>query len=172
MQYHSPIDVILYNFGWLFAILEYLIILISVSAAVFYLCRGWRQAEPEFDEMRSPSEEPDELYLLVKNVIDNFPPEFRDILNDLEVVISNKDSGLIAGIYRGVPLTRKTTPLFDLSGIGHKPAQMILYKPAIYRLVEEKGYSLPDIINHVIAHEVGHAIGYSDDEIYSLAGRI
>ncbi len=115
----------------------------------------------------------DEFDSIVREVIEGLPQEFRDALDERNIVIAVKDMpdsadppdfmrGRVLGFYHGVPLRRR-------GGDGHAlwPDRIVIYKSLI-----ERYSSTPDqareLLRRVVFHEIGHFFGLSDEELRRL----
>jgi predicted Zn-dependent protease with MMP-like domain len=66
----------------------------------------------------------------------------------------------LLGLYRGVALNQKS--LLDVS---HDIDMIFLYRRAILDYWCESGEPLSHIVRHVLIHEVGHHLGFSDEDM-------
>jgi predicted Zn-dependent protease with MMP-like domain len=66
----------------------------------------------------------------------------------------------LLGLYRGVALNRKS-----LLDVAHDIDMIVLYRRAILDYWCETGEPLSRIVRHVLIHEVGHHLGFSDDDM-------
>lgn len=69
----------------------------------------------------------------------------------------------LTGLYRGTPLTRKSTQ--DTPG---EPDTILLYREPILLEWIETGEDLFRLVRNVLLHEVGHHFGLSDEDIERL----
>jgi predicted Zn-dependent protease with MMP-like domain len=111
---------------------------------------------------------------LVAEAIDALPPEFRDRLSNVAVVIEDwadhetlhavgaNHPAQVLGFYRGVPQSKRTHS-YGLT----LPDKIVLYRRPIQlrsRSVEE----LRQSINHVLRHEIAHHFGIGDTRLRDL----
>ncbi len=71
----------------------------------------------------------------------------------------------ILGLYRGVSI--------GLKGVGDSgalPDMIFLYRRPILDYWVETYEPLPDIVRHVLIHEIGHHFGFSDEEMEKIEG--
>jgi predicted Zn-dependent protease with MMP-like domain len=66
----------------------------------------------------------------------------------------------LLGLYRGVALPRR-----GVNTIRRSNDMIYLYRRPLLDYWCETGESLPDIIRHVVIHEIGHHFGFSDDDM-------
>ena len=66
----------------------------------------------------------------------------------------------LMGLYRGVALSRKS--LFDVS---QDIDMIMLYRRPILDYWCETGEALSRIVRHVLIHEIGHHLGFSDEDM-------
>lgn len=70
----------------------------------------------------------------------------------------------LTGLYHGVDLTQAS-----VSDPSPRPAEVFLYRrPILDEWVERGDVSLPDLVEHVLVHEIGHHFGLSDDDIHAI----
>ena len=91
---------------------------------------------------------------LVISVVDMPPP---DLLDQLETA----DPMTLTGLYEGVPLPQKS--------VAHQafgPDLIWLFRLPILAEWRDRGnVDLPDLVSHVLVHELAHHFGWSDDDI-------
>lgn len=103
---------------------------------------------------------------LVAAALNDLPPEFRHQMENVEVVVEHLPSrelerafgGLLLGLYRGVPLTRRSV-------VGSQLPDLIsLYKDNIEEVcvTEEE---IRDQVYRTVVHEVGHHFGLSEEQL-------
>ena len=117
----------------------------------------------------------DEFEALVKDALKELPKEFKDKLQNVDVVIEEdldmdtvKTLGLGAkgrflGLYQGVPLKDRT----QYYGIV-MPDKITLYKQNIELACEAGGLDIREEVKHVIQHEIAHHFGISDKHLKDL----
>jgi predicted Zn-dependent protease with MMP-like domain len=66
----------------------------------------------------------------------------------------------LLGLYRGIALPRRGVNMTRRSN-----DMIYLYRRPLLDYWCETGESLPDIIRHVVIHEIGHHFGFSDDDM-------
>jgi predicted Zn-dependent protease with MMP-like domain len=69
----------------------------------------------------------------------------------------------LSGLYRGVPLTSR-----GVADVRETPDRIMLYRQAILLEWIEEDMSLPDLVRHVLIHEIAHHFGWSDEEIEAI----
>lgn len=107
---------------------------------------------------------------LVENALDGLPPEIKDALNNIDVVVEDwadrrllDEMGLhsrseLLGLYQGVPLTERE------GGGPMLPDRIVLYQRAIEAVCDTE----QDVVEQVrltVLHEVGHYLGMSEDHL-------
>ena len=113
----------------------------------------------------------------VSRAIDEIPEEFRQKMENVEVLVEDfPDEETLAslgiesvwgllGLYVGVPLTGQS--FFSVSVL---PDRIYLYRKPILRAAGQ-GRSVVDIIREVVVHELGHHLGFDDEELENMARR-
>ena len=111
---------------------------------------------------------------LVARAVDDLPEEFRDRLENIDVVVQDeptaeqlRTSGLgrgqtLLGLYEGVPLTRRSR------GYGMVPPDMItiFQKPIKARCRSDA--QVKKEIQRVVQHEIAHHFGIGDPRLRQL----
>jgi len=69
----------------------------------------------------------------------------------------------LLGLYRGHSLPEKS-----LNDSGATPDLVYLYRRPILDYWCESGETLANVVRHVLIHEIGHHVGFSDDEMEAL----
>ena len=108
---------------------------------------------------------------LVADALHSLPQEFRERLENIEVVVEDKPTpekltevGLgpgdtLYGLYEGVPLTRRTTSYGLVL-----PDKISIYQ----RPIESSCYSDEEIkrkVRRVVQHEIAHYFGFDDEQL-------
>ncbi len=106
---------------------------------------------------------------LVAEALDGFPEEFRQQMENVEVVVENRPSlelqrnfgGLLLGLYHGVPLTRRSVMA------SHMPDLISLYKDNIAKLCSTED-EIREQVYRTVVHEVGHHFGLSEQQLEDI----
>ena len=116
-----------------------------------------------------------EFETIVKGVLEELPKEFKDKLQNIDIVIEEEldmeavkrlglgAKGRLLGLYQGVPLKDRT----HYYGMV-MPDKITLYKQNIESSCEEGGSDIREEIKHVIQHEIAHHFGISDKRLKDL----
>jgi len=109
---------------------------------------------------------------LVKKSLDELPDEFKKRLDNVEIVVEDwpspsivkkmGGSRYILGLYRGVPLPRRGKHYAFVL-----PDMITIFKGPIKRMARTRG-SLEETIRRVLIHEIGHFLGFSEDELRKM----
>ena len=117
----------------------------------------------------------EEFETIVKGVLEELPKEFKDKLQNIDVVIEEEldmeavkrlglgAKGRLLGLYQGIPLKDRT----HYYGMV-MPNKITLYKQNIERSCEASGLDIREEIKHVIQHEIAHHFGISDKRLKDL----
>ena len=112
---------------------------------------------------------------VVKEALQELPPQFRNALENVDVVIEDEPDlgavvrlglgakGRLLGLYQGVPLKNRT----HYYGMV-MPDKITLYKLNIERASRERRTDLCGEIKHVVQHEIAHHFGISDSRLRDL----
>ena len=110
------------------------------------------------------------LESMVREALDELPPQFRDALDNLVVSVEDRASerdrrgrrGVLLGIYRGTPLT--------LRGSSYNmvvPDTIVVFQRPLERMADDEG-QLYELVRHTVFHEIAHHFGISDDRLREL----
>lgn len=110
---------------------------------------------------------------LVREALDTLPQKFKEILNNVDIVVSDeptplqkqkmhlRPSVLLYGLYEGIPQTERG------NYTGVLPDKITIFRLAI----EKSATSEDDIkeqVRRTVLHEIGHHFGMSDRELRDL----
>ena len=100
---------------------------------------------------------------MVGEALDGLPPELGRVMRNVAVTV-DLDGGPrgLLGLYRGVPLTRRTT---HYSGV--LPDQITIYRKAICAICTTEDEVI-DQVRRTVIHEVGHHFGIGDAHLREL----
>ncbi len=116
-----------------------------------------------------------EFEQLVARAFDELPAEYKDKLENIDIVIEDLPDidtarklglgtrGRLLGLYQGVPLKNRT----HYYGMV-MPDKITLFKANIERACGQKGERVYDEIKHVLEHEIAHHFGISDKRLRDL----
>ncbi len=116
-----------------------------------------------------------EFETIVKGVLEELPKEFKDKLQNIDIVIEEEldmeavkrlglgAKGRLLGLYQGIPLKDRT----HYYGMV-MPDKITLYKQNIERSCEAGESDIHEEIKHVIQHEIAHHFGISDKRLKDL----
>lgn len=126
-------------------------------------------------DCRAPSL--DEFQAMAEEAWNALPAQFRAMCGDVVLVVQDfapdevlDDMGIenpfeLSGLYQGVELTQKS--VMDTG--GHGPDMVFLYRrPLLDEWCENGEITLPELITHVLVHEIGHHFGFSDEDMHRL----
>ncbi len=121
----------------------------------------------------------DAIEALARVVIARLPVVFRDHLEDVVLRVEEfadqetldelevEDPFALSGLYSGRPLTEKSS-----MDSGTLPDMIHLYRRALIDEWADTGLSLEALIAHVVIHEIGHHLGYSDAEMAAIESAV
>jgi predicted Zn-dependent protease with MMP-like domain len=112
---------------------------------------------------------PAEFEALVETALAKLPPEFRDLLENVAVIVEEEPSdddyeiadedGELLGIFRGVALPDRSWEQLPVL-----PNTIAIFRGPILRVSASREEALREIRETVI-HELGHYFGLDDDEM-------
>lgn len=105
---------------------------------------------PRFDEM-------------VLEALDGLPEELGRLMSNVAVTVEHDrgPAGLL-GLYRGIPLTRRTTTY-----AGVLPDRITIYRQAICAICRSD-QEVVEQVRRTVVHEVGHHFGIGDARLREL----
>jgi len=111
---------------------------------------------------------------LVARAIDSLPAEFRERLENVDIVVADmptraqmknlkgKRGKMLLGLYEGVPLTERTL------GYGFvAPDKITIFQKPIETVCRNDTQVVSEI-QRVVRHEIAHHFGISDDRLEEL----
>ena len=116
-----------------------------------------------------------EFEKLARNALEELPDEFKDKLDNVDIVIEDEvdmdtvraaglgGAGRLLGLYQGVPLKNRT----HYYGMV-MPDKITLFKNNIERSCGASVTNVREEIKHVIQHEIAHHFGISDKRLRDL----
>ena len=104
-----------------------------------------------------------EFEVLTKGVLKKLPKEFKEKLQNVDVVIDCSAGGRFLGLYEGIPLDKRTTSYGLVM-----PDKITLFKKNIELECKERGLDIRKEIKHVIQHEIAHHFGISDKRLRDI----
>jgi predicted Zn-dependent protease with MMP-like domain len=156
------------HLGGLATIVVGALAIILITAWVTTAMIGDEMPEPEFRRLVDRSEAlaslpppdypPSEFDLLVMEAIDNLPPEFRRLLEDTPVVISNlgEEHGAY-GMYMGGTVARDIYP-----------DRIVIYQDTLERDFGHSPALLRAQVERVVQHELAHHLGWNEQGVRGL----
>ena len=102
---------------------------------------------------------------LVREAIDELPADIRSEMSNVAVVVEDEPppGQRLLGLYRGVPLTRRTT-----SYAGVAPDKITIYRGPLERLYGADQAELRREVRRVGRHEIAHHFGISDQRLVDI----
>src|SRR5689334_5521092 len=106
--------------------------------------------------------EPERFEAMVEEALDGLPEELGEIMSNVAVTVEDAGPPGLLGLYRGIPLTRRTTAYG-----GVLPDRITIYRRAICRVCRTE----EDVVEQVrktVVHEIGHHFGIDDRRLREL----
>ncbi len=106
---------------------------------------------------------------LVRRALDDLPPQFRDRMRNIEVVVDDepseeqrpRDGGELLGLYEGVPLTGRGAME------PYVPDRISIFRGPIERMASSP-HKQAEIVRDTVVHEIAHHFGISDERLREL----
>lgn len=107
--------------------------------------------------------EPEHFEAMVAEALDGLPEELGQLMSNVAVVVEHGRGprGLL-GLYRGIPLTSRTTAY-----AGVLPDRITIYRRAICAICATEA-DVVDQVRRTVVHEVGHHFGIGDSRLREL----
>jgi predicted Zn-dependent protease with MMP-like domain len=107
--------------------------------------------------------EPERFEAMVGEALDTLPSELRRLMRNVAVTVDhdNGPAGLL-GLYRGVPLTRRTSHYSAVL-----PDRITIYRRAICAVCRTD-VEVVEQVRRTVIHEVGHHFGIDDARLHDL----
>jgi predicted Zn-dependent protease with MMP-like domain len=100
---------------------------------------------------------------MVGEALDGLPTQLGRLMRNVAVTVEHDDgpTGLL-GLYRGVPLTERTTYY-----AGALPDRITIYRQAICAICRTD-LEVVEQVRRTVVHEVGHHFGIDDARLHEL----
>lgn len=100
---------------------------------------------------------------MVNEALDGLPADLGRVMRNVAVTVEHEPGppGLL-GLYRGVPLTRRTTHY-----AGVLPDRITIYRHAICAICHTEA-DVVEQVRRTVIHEVGHHFGIDDARLHEL----
>lgn len=107
--------------------------------------------------------DPERFEVMVTEALDGLPDDLGDLMINVAVTVEHEEGprGLL-GLYRGVPLTRRSTFY-----AGALPDRITIYRRAICAVCISEA-EVVEQVRRTVIHEVGHHFGIGDARLREL----
>ena len=107
--------------------------------------------------------DPERFEEMVSEALDELPADLGTLMSNVAVTVEHTEgpAGLL-GLYRGIPLTRRTTAY-----AGVLPDRITIYRRAICALCRTE-QEVVERVGRTVVHEVGHHFGIDDARLREL----
>jgi predicted Zn-dependent protease with MMP-like domain len=100
---------------------------------------------------------------MVGEALDGLPPKLRRMMGNVAVTVDHDTGPMgVLGLYRGIPLTRRTS-----NYAGVLPDQITIYRQAICAICNTDA-DVVEQVRRTVIHEVGHHFGIGDAHLREL----
>ncbi|SOD74590.1 predicted Zn-dependent protease with MMP-like domain [Jatrophihabitans sp. GAS493] len=100
---------------------------------------------------------------MVSVALDGLPPKLGRVMRNVAVTVDQDSPQLgILGLYRGVPLTARTSHYSAVL-----PDQITIYRHAICAVCRNE-QEVVEQVRRTVIHEVGHHFGIGDERLHEL----
>jgi predicted Zn-dependent protease with MMP-like domain len=107
--------------------------------------------------------DPDRFEVMVAEALDGLPPKLGRLMRNVAVTVDLDTPALgLLGLYRGVPLTKRTSHYSAVL-----PDRITIFRHAICAICNSEDEVIEQVRRTVI-HEVGHHFGIGDGRLHEL----
>jgi predicted Zn-dependent protease with MMP-like domain len=107
--------------------------------------------------------DPQRFEAMVAEALDGLPAELGQLMSNVAVTVEHDEGPVgLLGLYRGIPLTRRTTRY-----AGVLPDQITIYRRAICAVCHSD-HEVVEQVRRTVVHEVGHHFGIADARLREL----
>jgi predicted Zn-dependent protease with MMP-like domain len=107
--------------------------------------------------------DPERFEAMVREALDGLPLELGKLMSNVAVTVEHDEGPVgLLGLYRGIPLTRRTT-----SYAGVLPDRITIYRRAICAVCRSDR-EVVEQVRRTVIHEVGHHFGIDDARLREL----
>jgi predicted Zn-dependent protease with MMP-like domain len=107
--------------------------------------------------------DPERFEAMVAEALDGLPAELGELMSNVAVTVEHRAGPVgLLGLYRGIPLTRRTTAY-----AGVLPDRITIYRLAICAICSTD-QEVVDQVRRTVIHEVGHHFGIGDARLHEL----
>jgi predicted Zn-dependent protease with MMP-like domain len=119
---------------------------------------------PEVDACSGPRVN-DPFEEAIDDALSSLPADLRAAMSNVEIVVEDEppDGRRLLGLYRGVPLPRRTS---RYSGV--LPDQISIFRGPLTRLAAGDADRLRREVKVTVLHEIAHHFGISDERLIEL----
>jgi predicted Zn-dependent protease with MMP-like domain len=107
--------------------------------------------------------DPERFEAIVTEALDGLPDELGELMSNVAVTVQHEEgpAGLL-GLYRGVPLTRRSSFY-----AGALPDRITIFRRAICAVCASEA-EVVEQVRRTVIHEVGHHFGIGDARLRQL----
>ena len=107
--------------------------------------------------------DPERFEAMVSEALDGIPAGLGGLMSNVAITVEHNEGpeGLL-GLYRGIPLTRRTTAY-----AGVLPDRITIYRRAICAVCRSD-QEVVEQVRRTVVHEVGHHFGIDDARLREL----
>jgi predicted Zn-dependent protease with MMP-like domain len=107
--------------------------------------------------------EPAPFEVMVGLALDGLPPELGRVMRNVAVTVDQDSTDRrLLGLYRGVPLTKRTSHYS-----GALPDRITIFRHAICAICNTEE-QVVEQVRRVVIHEIGHHFGIGDARLHEL----
>jgi predicted Zn-dependent protease with MMP-like domain len=107
--------------------------------------------------------EPERFEVMVTEALDGLPPELGRVMRNVAVTVDHDTTALgLLGLYRGVPLTKRTSHYS-----AALPDRITIFRHAICSICNTED-EVVEQVRRTVIHEVGHHFGIGDARLHEL----
>jgi predicted Zn-dependent protease with MMP-like domain len=107
--------------------------------------------------------DPEPFEAMVREALDGLPAELGELMSNVAVTVEHDEGPVgLLGLYRGIPLTRRTSGY-----AGVLPDRITIYRRSVCAACHSE-QEVVEQVRRTVVHEIGHHFGIGDARLREL----